>query len=182
VDFEDFEDFGSASAAGGTDLERFVRDLALCLSVHRDKSPALVWPDGIDAVVARTVRPRGRRHADAGPAGPDADRDEADELTSALGKMLGSEVTGWFVELPLGARRGGNVAETDLVLMPVHGSCGGRVEASAPGADGAVLEHALELRLRVGEALYVPRGFVYTLYDVHTPCTLQVLAVHPPVF
>ncbi|MER7839438.1 hypothetical protein ABTY98_27040 [Streptomyces sp. NPDC096040] len=155
-------DFESASVVGGTELERFVRDVALCLSVHRDRSPALVWPDGVDAVVAR------------------AGRDEADELTSALGRVLGGEVGSSFVELPLGGRSAASVAETDLVLVPVRGSCGGRVEASPPGQGGAVLQHALELRLRVGEALYVPRGFVYTLNDVHTPCTLQVFAVHPP--
>ncbi|MEU9447539.1 hypothetical protein [Streptomyces sp. NPDC048277] len=156
-------DFEPASAGAEADLGHFVRDLALCLSVHRDRSPALVWPDGIDAVVAGAGR-------------------ELPELTSALGALLGSEVTSSFVELPVGGSSDGNTAETDLMLLPVKGSCGGRVEPSVPGLGSAVLEHALELRLRVGEVLYVPRGFVYTLDAVHTPCTLQVLALHPLVW
>ncbi|GAB7110200.1 hypothetical protein JCM4814A_85150 [Streptomyces phaeofaciens JCM 4814] len=156
-------DYEPASAGAESGLDHFVRDLALCLSVHRDRSPALVWPDGIDAVVA-----------EAGTEMP--------ELTTALGALLGSQVTSSSVELPVGGHSEGNPARTDLVLVPVKGSCGGRVEPSPPGRGPAVLEHALELRLRVGEALYVPRGFVYTLDSVHTPCTLQVLALHPSVW
>ncbi|NBM18193.1 hypothetical protein [Streptomyces sp. GC420] len=156
-------DYEPAWAGAESDLDRFVRDLTLCLSVHRDRSPALVWPDGIDAVVAA-------RHTD----GP--------ELTAALGALLGSEVTSSFITLAVGARSGRKTAGTDLVLLPVQGSCGGRVEPSAPGQGPAVLEKALELRLRVGEALYVPTGLVYSLDAVHTPCTLQVLAVHPPAW
>lgn len=34
----------------------------------------------------------------------------------------------------------------------------------------------------VGEALYVPRDFVHTLHTPHTPCTLQVLTLHPPIW
>ncbi|MFB7333686.1 hypothetical protein ACFC00_18815 [Streptomyces adustus] len=153
-------DYELTSAETESGLDRFVRDLALCLSVHRDRSPALVWPDGIDAVVA----------------GADA---ELPGLTTALGALLGSEVTSSSVALPVGGRSERNTADTDLVLLPVKGSCGGRVEPVSPGQGRAVLEHVLELRLRVGEALYVPRGFVYTLDFVHTPCTLQVLALHP---
>ncbi|MFF3941849.1 hypothetical protein [Streptomyces phaeofaciens] len=156
-------DYEPASAGAESGLDHFVRDLALCLSVHRDRSPALVWPDGIDAVVA-----------EAGTEMP--------ELTTALGALLGSEVTSSSVALEVGGHSEGNPARTDLVLLPVKGSCGGRVEPSPPGRGPAVLEHALELRLRVGEALYVPRGFVYTLDSVHTPCTLQVLALHPSVW
>ncbi|QNP74890.1 hypothetical protein IAG44_39345 [Streptomyces roseirectus] len=151
-------EFEPASQGAEPGLSHFVRDLALCLSVHRDRSPALVWPDGIDAVVAE---------ADG----------ELPELATSLGALLGCEVTSSFVGLPVGGRGDGDTAGTDLVLLPVKGSCGGRVEPS-PGGHAPV--HALELRLRVGEALYVPRGFVYALDAVHTPCTLQVLTLHPP--
>lgn len=175
-------DWEPPSEARGADLERFVRDLALCLSVHRGRSPALVWPEGVDAVVARAARGR-RGSGSASPSAPGRDGDEkrdvSSELTRALGAALGTEVSSSWVELPMGAESPGNTAETDLVLAPVRGSCGGRVEASPPGQVAAVLNHPLELRLRAGQALYVPSGFVYTLNNVHTPCTLQVFAVHP---
>ncbi|MGW7545608.1 hypothetical protein ACWGKQ_31530 [Streptomyces sp. NPDC054770] len=174
-------DYESAPVTGRADLELLVRDLALCLSVHRDKSPALVWPEGIDAVVAgaREVLSQG-----VVPGAQEPQRVSAGtaEVASALGELLGCEVDSSFIVLPTGAQHTGDTAKTDLVLLPVQGSCGGRVEPSAPGQDGAVLDHALELRLRVGEALYVPCGFVYTLNGVHAPCTLQVLALHPPVW
>ncbi|WP_162130086.1 hypothetical protein [Streptomyces xiaopingdaonensis] len=171
-------DWEPPSEACGADLEHFVRDLALCLSVHRGKSPALVWPDGIDAVVA-CGRTGGGSASPSAERDGDEKRDESSELTRALGAALGTEVSSSWVELPLGAESIGNTAETDLVLAPVRGSCGGRVEASPPGQVAAVLNHPLELRLLAGQALYVPRGFVYTLNNVHTPCTLQVFALHP---
>jgi hypothetical protein len=180
-------DFESASVAGEADLDLFVRDLALCLSVHRDRSPALVWPDGIDAVTA-AVRGEPARSTEPGPDGmegpdgPEVVVSETLELTTALGDLLGCEVVSSFIVLPKGAQRADNAAKTDLVLVPVRGSCGGRVEPFSPAHGRTVLDHALELRLRVGEALYVPRGFLYTLNDVHTPCTLQVLALQPPAW
>ncbi|MEK8173707.1 hypothetical protein NKH77_46685 [Streptomyces sp. M19] len=50
-----------------------------------------------------------------------------------LGALLGCEVTSSFVTLPVGGRSDGNTAETDLVLLSMKGSCGGRVEPSLPG-------------------------------------------------
>ncbi|WDM15091.1 hypothetical protein J3S85_28405 [Streptomyces lavenduligriseus] len=153
----DFEPASEGAAAGPG---RFVRDLALCLSVHRDRSPALVWPEGIDDLVA------------------DASG-ELPGLTGPLGTLLGCEVTSSALSLPVGGRSDGDTVATDLVLLPVRGSCRGRVGPLPPGQGFAASEHTLELRLRIGEALYVPRGFVYSLDSAHTPCRLQVLALHP---
>lgn len=104
------------------------------------------------------------------------------DLTSGLGDLLGCRVGSSYLTLPIGRRNAADEAATDLVLLPVRGSCGGRVEPSPPGQARAVLDHPLELRLRVGEALYVPRGFGYALNDAHSPCTLLVLALHPPAW
>ncbi|MER5198116.1 hypothetical protein ACWD3J_32285 [Streptomyces sp. NPDC002755] len=177
---------------GASGLELFVRDLALCLSVHRDRGPALVWPDGVDAVLAGDdgVR-RGRADPESGPGpepdpdpepGPDGVAAGTTQLTSGLGELLGCRVGSTYLTLPTGAQSTGNTAATDLVLLPVRGSCGGRVEPSPPGQARAVLDRALELRLRVGEALYVPSGFGYALNGAHSPCTLLVLALHPTVW
>ncbi|MCX4766717.1 hypothetical protein OG562_38235 [Streptomyces sp. NBC_01275] len=162
---------------GASGLELFVRDLALCLSVHRDRGPALVWPDGVDAVLSGDGGIR-RGRADPGPE-PDGVVAGTAELTSGLGELLGCQVGSSYLSLPTGAQSTGNTAATDLVLLPVRGSCGGRVEPSPPGQARAVLDRALELRLRVGEALYVPSGFGYALNGAHSPCTLLVLALHP---
>lgn len=173
-------DYESAPVTGQDQLGLFVRDLALCLSVHRDRSPALVWPDGVDAVLAGVCGVP-RQRTDPGPdkARPDAAATGLGELTAALGSQLGCEVGGSFVVLPTGGQSTGTTSGTDLVLLPVRGSCGGRVERSPSGEGTAVLDRALELRLRVGEALYVPRGFHYTLNEARSPCTLLVLALHP---
>ncbi|MFJ9025262.1 hypothetical protein ACIRPU_35630 [Streptomyces sp. NPDC102259] len=167
---------------GASGLELFVRDLALCLSVHRDRGPALVWPDGVDAVLSGddgVRRGRADPEPEAEPVGVAAG---TTELTSGLGELLGCRVGSSYLTLPTGAQSTGNTAATDLVLLPVRGSCGGRVEPSPPGRARAVLDRALELRLRVGEALYVPSGFGYALNGAHSPCTLLVLALHPPVW
>lgn len=171
-------DFESTSVTGRAGLDLFVRDVALCLSVNRDRTPALVWPEGIEAVVAaaREAPPLGMP-----PSSPEVPP-EATELTARLGILLGCTVVSSSVALALGARHTGTTTETDLVLLPVHGSCGGRVEPTRPQHPAAHPQHTLELRLRVGEALYLPRGYTYTLNDVHTPCTLQILALHPPAW
>ncbi|OIJ62751.1 hypothetical protein [Streptomyces mangrovisoli] len=168
-------DNGWAWVEDGAGLDLFVRDLALCLSVHRDRSPALVWPDGVDTVLAG-MRGVPRQRADAelpGVAAGTAD------LTTGLGELLGCRVGSRYVTLPTGAE-GPATAATDLVVLPVLGGCAGRVDPAPPGRARAALTRALEVRLRVGEALYVPRGFGYTLAGTRSPCTLLVLALHPP--
>ncbi|MFJ3306313.1 hypothetical protein ACIPSA_24980 [Streptomyces sp. NPDC086549] len=173
-------DYEGDWSKGKTGLDLFVRDLALCLSVHRDRGPALVWPDGADAVLSEDGGVR-RGRADPGPEREGVAAGTA-RLTSGLGDLLGCRVGSSYLTLPTGARSTGDTAATDLVLLPVRGSCDGRVEPSPPGQTRAVLDRALELRLRVGEALYVPSGFGYELNEAHSPCTLLVLALHPPAW
>ncbi|MDR6979079.1 hypothetical protein J2X68_005813 [Streptomyces sp. 3330] len=174
-------DYVGDRASGTSGVELFVRDLALCLSVHRDRGPALVWPDGVDAVLAGDGTVRGRADPDPDPE-PHGVAHGTAELTSGLGALLGCRVQSSYLTLPAGAQSTGNTAATDLVLLPVRGSCAGRVEPSPPGQARAVLDRALALRLRVGEALYVPSGFGYALNGAHSPCTLLVLALHPPAW
>ncbi|MCX4918666.1 MULTISPECIES: hypothetical protein [unclassified Streptomyces] len=172
-------DFESTSVTGRAGLDLFVRDVALCLSVNRDRTPALVWPEGIEAVVAaaREAPPLGTP-----PPSPEVPY-QAAELTERLGALLGCTVVSSSVALARGARHTGTTTETDLVLLPVHGSCGGRVEPTHPPHPSSPRPpHTLDLRLRVGEALYLPRGYTYTLNDVHTPCTLQLLGLHAPAW
>ncbi|MFI7501490.1 hypothetical protein ACIBVL_23895 [Streptomyces sp. NPDC049687] len=156
-------DLEQTSERAQTGLSRFVEDLALCLAVHRDRSPAVVWPEGIDATVA-------------GRGG------ELSELPTSLGALLGAEVTSSVLVLPVGGRSDADTTEGDLVLLPLKGSCGSRVTPSVPGQGSTVPEHTLELRLRVGEALYVPQSYAYTLNAVHIPCTLQILTLRPAVW
>jgi hypothetical protein len=128
-----------------TELACFARDVALSLSVHRDRSPAVVWPDTT----------------------AEEDLDSA-ALPGLLSGLLGCQVDG---------RHTGDTRAADLLLLPVRGSCDGRIEPVAAGSGTA--RTPLSVRLRQGEALYVPRDFRYRLHSAHLPCTLQVLTLHP---
>lgn len=63
-------DYETAWDQGKAGLDIFVRDLALCLSVHRDRGPALVWPDGVDAVLAQVPGVPADREPEGWPPGP----------------------------------------------------------------------------------------------------------------
>ncbi|MFH8803875.1 hypothetical protein ACH4F6_30480 [Streptomyces sp. NPDC017936] len=174
----------SAPVTGRSALERFARDLAMCLSVHRDRGPALVWPDGLEALVAESsVAGFAQATAGAGPGSPPvmpSGPARAEELAGEVGRLLGCEVRSSLLLLPAGAERPGHEAATDLVLLSVRGGCDCRVELRPRGAGCAARgqDPALNLRLRVGEALYVPGGLTYALGGVRAPCILQVISLH----
>ncbi|MFF9203827.1 hypothetical protein ACF1AE_18730 [Streptomyces sp. NPDC014986] len=175
-------DMESAPVAGRLAVDVFARDLALCLSVHRDRSPALVWPDGMEALVAESSvddfaqATAGIASAVSSPAPSGPGR--AGEMAEELGRLLGCEVRRSLVLLLAGEERADNRAATDLVLLPVQGGCDCRVELKPRDADSAACAQNLNLRLRSGEALYVPSGLTYTLGGVYTPCVLQVISLH----
>ena len=54
----------------------------------------------------------------------------------------------------------------DVVLVQAAGACECRVSGAGP---------LLRVRLRAGQALYLPRGCSYVLADVHRACTLVQL-------
>ncbi|CAL9655673.1 hypothetical protein [Streptomyces sp. Tu 3180] len=173
-------DMESAPVVSRTALDVFARDLALCLSVHRDRGPALVWPDGLEALAAEPSLAdfaqviAGTATATTPPMPPGCPGGVAEEL----GRLLGCEVRRSLVLLLAGEERPDNRAATDLVLLPVQGGCDCRVELEPRGADPAASPRDLNLRLRVGEALYVPGGLTYALGGVHAPCLLQVISLH----
>ncbi|MEU6556721.1 hypothetical protein ABZ915_41735 [Streptomyces sp. NPDC046915] len=172
----------SAPVAGRSPLEVFARDLALCLSVNRDRGPALVWPDGVESLVAESsVADLAQAAAGAAPGTPPPAPPglaRAAELSEELGRLLSCEVHSSLVLLPAGAERNGDTATTDLVLLPVRGGCDCRVHLEPRTPEPTAAEKVLNLRLRVGEALYVPAGLRYALGGVHAPCVLQVLSLH----
>ncbi|MFD8263138.1 hypothetical protein ACFV19_30475 [Streptomyces griseoluteus] len=177
-------DMESAPVTGRSALERFARDLAMCLSVHRDRGPALVWPDGLEALVTESsVARMEQATAWTGPGSPSvmpSGPARAEELAGEVGRLLGCEVRSSLLLLPAGEERSDNEAATDRVLLPVRGACDCRVELDPRGADRAPCGQApaLNLRLRVGEALYVPGGLTYALGGVHAPCILHVISLH----
>lgn len=170
-------DHRSATAEEGTGLGRFARDLAVCLAVHRDRGPAVVWPEGVDTVLPRLPGvPRHRRPADPVPADRAAG---TAALASRLGGLLGCRVDGSYLDLPAGARHFGDSTGGDLVFLPVRGGCRARLEPAPPGPSRVLLERPLELRLLAGEALYVPRGLGCVLHEVRAPSRLLVLTLRP---
>lgn len=171
----------SAPVASRSVLDVSVRDLALCVAVHRDRGPALVWPDGLDTLLAESSvadfarATVGTAPTTPPPAPPGPDR--AGELAEELGRLLNCEARSALVPLPAGEERADNRAATDLVLLPVQGGCDCRVELKPRGADPAACDQDLRLRLRTGEALYVPGGLAYALGGVYAPCVLQVISL-----
>ncbi|MER6441345.1 hypothetical protein ABT275_33940 [Streptomyces sp. NPDC001185] len=172
----------SAPAAGNSPLEVFARDLALCLSVNRDRGPALVWPDGVEALVAESsvadLAQAAAETAPGTPPPPSPGLARATELSEEIGRLLNCEVHSSFILLPAGAERTGDRATTDLVLLPVRGGCECRVHLEPRNPEPTAAEQVLNLRLRAGEALYVPAGLGYALGGVHAPCVLLVLSLH----
>ncbi|MGW2640685.1 hypothetical protein [Streptomyces sp. NPDC001348] len=172
----------SAPVAGRPPLEVFARDLALCLSVNRDRGPALVWPDGVEALVAESsvadLAQAAAGTVQGTPPPAPSGLARAAELSAELGRLLNCEVRSSLVLLPTGEVRTGDRAATDLVLLPVRGGCDCRVRLEPRAPEPTAAEQVLNLRLRVGEALYVPAGLGYSLGGVHAPCVLQVLSLH----
>ncbi|MFI9275777.1 hypothetical protein ACIGXM_34520 [Kitasatospora sp. NPDC052896] len=168
--------------SAGHGIETFLRDIALCLSVSRGTSPALVWPRGGEMVLGRLAPPGPRTACSPTAADVLAARLQRDsnttELTSGLGAWLEAGVDAAFRSVPPGRSSDSLPEEADLLLLPVRGGCHAHVE---PPRDHLVPPPAgrpLGLRLRVGSAFYVPAGFTTTLSEAHAPCVLLVLSVH----
>ncbi|WP_159104093.1 hypothetical protein [Streptomyces sp. CdTB01] len=176
-------DMESAPVTGRSAVDLFARDLAMCLSVHRDRGPALVWSDGAETFVAEPSMaglPQTALTAEqpgSAPVVPSSPA-RAGELAEELGRLLGCEARSTLLLLPVGRERPDNKAATDLVLLPVEGGCDCRVDLEAATDRARGQDATLNLRLRVGEALYVPCGLTYTLGGVHAPCILQVISLH----
>ncbi|MYT68229.1 MULTISPECIES: hypothetical protein [unclassified Streptomyces] len=183
-------------------LDSFVREIALCVATNGDKGPALFWPENSDTLpelqrLARSVCPPdgwpaavgnpGFRAAGTGPArvkgllpqsatiGP-----KAELLAATIGDVLGLPVRASYRFLPsaaIGARQASGAAE--YVVTVLNGACRCRVtrdgNASAGPGRGAV-----DLRLRGGGTLFVPRNHAYDLLDVHTPTVLMELVLGDP--
>jgi hypothetical protein len=163
------------------DRKTFVRDIALCLSVSRGTSPALVWPDGGDALLGQFADLYdlglydGYDGADGLPPPTPAD-EQVPDIAAGLGELLGTRVDAFFQPVPVGVS-GTLLGESDLILIPVRDGCHLHVEPSADSAGLAPAGHSISLRLRVGGAFYVPAGFTSTLSQAHIPCALLVLSV-----
>jgi hypothetical protein len=165
----------------GNDMQTFLRDITLCLSVSRGISPALVWPLGSEVVLGRLapLDPETAclpMAADTLSARWQRDSDTA-ELTSGLGASLEARVEAVFRPVPAGASGSSLGEQADLLLLPVHGGCQARIEPPREHPVPPPADRPLSLRLRVGAAFYVPAGFTATPSEAHAPCVLLVLSI-----
>lgn len=158
----------------------FVAELALCVATYGDKGPALLWPAGAEQLpdlLTPAVRRGDAAGAGRGPAGSSgASPRPTDRLTAALGRLLDLRVRAHWHVLAPGADDGPwtwDGAECALTVVEGALRCHLRVplRAAAP---------VLELRLRAGGTLFVPRGHDYRLSDVHTPTVLLALVLGDP--
>ncbi|MET9498466.1 hypothetical protein [Streptomyces sp. NPDC006552] len=175
-------------------LDAFVREIALCVATNGDKGPALFWPENLRTLpalqrLARSGRPPGDGSRAPGPrvspaAGPPrqpgAVGPEAELLAAALGEQLGLLVRPSYRFLScgaVGARQASCAAEYMVTVL--DGACRCRVTRDADAA-GESPKDAVDLRLRAGGTLFVPRGHAYDLLDVHTPTVLMELVLNEP--
>lgn len=172
-------------------LESFVEELALCVATHGDKGPALLWPEDFNTLpellrISRPAYPRTswRRAGDlpAGATGehpeqPGVPTPEAELLSSALGERLGLRVrpSYWFLRsMSVGGRQASGAVERILTVL--EGACRCKLTRET-GAHDAGPHDTVDLRLRAGGTLFVPRDHAYELLDVHTPTVLLELAL-----
>ncbi|MEV1025607.1 hypothetical protein [Streptomyces sp. NPDC050264] len=172
-------------------LDSFVREIALCVATHGDKGPALFWPEDFDTLpelqrLARSGRPpEGRpyrggarsRRSDGQTQRLGAADPETELLAAALGELLDLRVRASYRFLPsaaVGARQASAAAE--YIVTVLEGACRCRVTRDT-GVAGGPAGDAVDLRLRAGGTLFVPRDHAYGLLDVHTPTVLMELVL-----
>ncbi|MFJ8005313.1 hypothetical protein [Streptomyces fagopyri] len=94
----------------------------------------------------------------------------AQEVARRLGTVLGEPVGAHVWHLAVGYETPETRPGRDMVLLPVRGGCECRGRPVPQQDGGAVFGTPVRLRLRLGEALYLPAHFCYTLAEVHAPC------------
>ncbi|MER7970952.1 MULTISPECIES: hypothetical protein [unclassified Streptomyces] len=172
-------------------LESFVQELALCVATNGDKGPALLWPEDFDTLpeLLRIARPSYPRKgwpyaAENGPPPPDEPQERpaapgsrAELLASSLGELLGLRVRPAFRfmrSLSVGGRRTSDGTECTVTVL--EGACRCTL-TRGEGAPDSGPRGTVDLRLRAGGTLFVPRDHVYSLLDVHTPTVLLELVL-----
>ncbi|WP_053847152.1 hypothetical protein [Streptomyces sp. NRRL B-24085] len=167
------------------DEDMFFRDMAECVATHQEVGPALVWPRNADGVLRR-LRTEHERALAAGTA-PDrpADRHTNEDtrplvrlVAERLRTLVGaSAVRVAFQDLAAGETREGLLADADTLLITIRGGleCSVRSASAAPPR-----RHLpLTLRMRVGEVLYVPRSYPFSLTGGRSPSTVLQLGLVP---
>jgi hypothetical protein len=166
------------------DMDNFLHDIAISVSLHQGVRPALVWPEGCDSVpdelVALLVRDGYPRKAqDNSPSRRPAGF-EIDDLTRGLGALLNVSVRSFYWELAARQETDRIRSGADAILLALTGACAFQIRPGGTEGNERTSDTLLNLRLRPGEALYIPQSFDYVIADVHTPSVLLELLLDPP--
>ena len=142
-------------------LEGFVREVALSVSVHRDRSPAMVWPEHEPVALLRRLallatarlEPLSGPWWNVLPAGP-----EAAPLADRLQAVLGRAVRADYASGPFRRDSGALHKGAEALLFPLRGSfdCTVLAPSTRAGEAPALSTAPLHLRVRPAEVLYVP--------------------------
>jgi hypothetical protein len=164
-------------------LESFVQELALCVATNGDKGPALLWAEDTRSLPAlqRLAGGGGTGEATGDVRVPAADAGTG-RLAAALGRLLDLPVRPFYRLLgprQLAGPHSGGGAERTLTVLDGACRCDLFREGGPPEPEKA-REAVLDLRLRAGATLFVPRGHAYRLSDVHTPTVLLELELGEP--
>ncbi|MEV7076526.1 hypothetical protein [Streptomyces sp. NPDC093990] len=171
------------------DEDMFFRDMAECVSTHREAGPALVWPRNADGVLKR-LRAEHERALEAGsapdrPAERPADRHRnadprplARLVASRLRTLVGaSAVRADFHDLAAGETRETLLTDADALLITVRGGLECSVRSASASPPRRHLP--LTLRMRVGEVLYVPHSYPFSLTAGRSSSTVLQLGLVP---
>ncbi|MBX7549148.1 hypothetical protein K1Y78_14130 [Streptomyces sp. tea 10] len=175
------------TAALDSELDGFVREIALSVSVHRDRSPAMVWPEhepvalltGLADVAAARLELLSGRWWNVLSAGPEATV-LADRLQAALGRLVRAD----YAAAPSWQDSSELNVDGEALLLPLRG--GYDFTVFPPAAAGRLGESPagsttpLRLRLHTAEVLYAPTGWRLSVSGGTTAAVLLVLHLTAP--
>ncbi|MEG8280638.1 hypothetical protein [Streptomyces sp. AHA2] len=161
----------------------FFRDMAECVSTNQEAGPALVWPRNADRMLERLRTEHDRTlEGGTGPHGLTGRREEeparplARLMAYRLRTLLGvSAVRADVRDLVAGQASGHLPADADTLLVMLRGAL--ECSVGPASADTPERHLPLTLRMRVGEVLYVPRAYPFSLTAGRAAATVLQLGL-----
>jgi hypothetical protein len=150
------------------DLERFLKDIALCFEIHGGRSAAVVWPQGEATVVQILTAAYGQ--------GEESGKEVAEFIAQEFGKLVGRRASVSYRTVPTGRVEEERHTTADTFTVMLEAAAEMRLAPVSAGWPAEVGE--CHLRLLAGQVLYIPVGFSRRLSGQHSDVLLLELTLH----